>query len=147
MTVDAEWPTPTYIRNHQAVLATYGYWPSFHDAPLLSFTHSPAPASTVDLSVHAFEMTHEVNAEGFYILIKHHVIRFLFHDVADVELRQFDVPNTLFEMRFSPSRDEHSTRRFTVELQSVLGGDCVASFAAGSGEVVSVMPYDESDGH
>jgi hypothetical protein len=92
-------------------------------------------------------MTHEVNAEGFYILIKHHAIRFLFHDVADVELRQFDVPNTLFEMRFSPPRDEHSTRRFTVELQSVLGGDCVAIFAAASGEVVSVMPYDESDGH
>ena len=89
-------------------------------------------------------MTHEVNAEGFYILIKHYLIQFLFHDVADVELRQFDIPNTLFEMQFSPLLDAHSTRRFAVELQSVLGDGYDASFTAGSGEVVSVMPYDES---
>lgn len=143
--MNTDWETPTYIRNHQAVLTAYGYWPSFHDAPLLSFKYSPAPVSIVDLSVHAFEMTREVNAEGFYILIKHHLIRFLFHDVANVELGQFDVPNTLFEMRFSPPRDEQSPRRFTVELQSVLGEG--ASLTAGSGEVGSVMPYDESSRH
>jgi hypothetical protein len=144
--VDAGWPTPTYIRNYQTVLAAYGYWPSFHDAPLLSFIHSPPPASTVDLSVHVFELTHEVNAEGFFIPHKHHVIRFVFYDVEDVKLRQFDVPNTLFEMCFSPPRHDHSARKFTVGLSSVLGGDCVASFAAGSGEVLSVIACDDMGG-
>ena len=28
---------PTYLRNHQAVINAFGYWPDFHDSPVLSF--------------------------------------------------------------------------------------------------------------
>jgi hypothetical protein len=91
-----EFPTPTYLRNHQIVLDAYGYWPSFHDAPLLSFGPSSAQASAVELGVHMAEMTSEVDARGYFGSIKHHLISFVFFDVEDVLLSAVRYPEHYF---------------------------------------------------
>ena len=140
----ADFPTPTYIHNHEAVLSAYGYWPAFHDAPLLALEYSPAPASRIDLVVHTYELTPELDAEGFFGSTKHHVVHFRFADIDDLELCNFDIPNELIEMLFSQRTDADS-QRFRVELVSVLGGDCVARFSAGSGEVVTVTPSNRDE--
>ncbi|MEY2519618.1 MAG: hypothetical protein QOF24_1377 [Verrucomicrobiota bacterium] len=133
-------PTPTYLPGYEAVVAAFGYWPSFHDAPLLSLEQSD---TSLAMLIHADEMTGEVDERGFFGSIKHHLVRFRFSGVRDFALRQFDVPNTLFEIVFSDPAEFSSTGRFTVTLQSVMGGGCDATFTAASGEVSSVMPCDE----
>ena len=133
-------PTPTYLPGYEAVIAAFGYWPSFHDAPLLSLEQSE---TSLAMLIHADEMTREVDEHGFFGSIKHHLVRFRFSGVCDFALRQFDVPNTLFEISFSDPAEFSSTGRFTVTLQSVMGGGCDATFTAASGEVTSVIPCDE----
>jgi hypothetical protein len=133
-------PTPTYLPGYEAVVAAFGYWPSFHDAPLLSLEQSD---TSLAMLIHADEMTREVDEHGFFGSIKHHLVRFRFSGVRDFALRQFDVPNTLFEIVFSDPAEFSSTGRFTVTLQSVWGGGCDATFTAASGEVSSVMPCDK----
>jgi hypothetical protein len=135
-----ESPTPTYIRNHQAVLKAYGYWPDFHDAPLLSFDQRPGSASTFDLCIHVAEMTSEIDEQGFFGSTKHHQICLRFFGVEDLTRQQFDIPNAVSEMTFSPPSDLESKGRFLVELVSVLGGDCTLTFSATLGEVITVEP-------
>ena len=137
-----EWPTPTYLRNHEAVLAVFGCWPSFHDAPLLSLEHVPT-AGSVDLLIHAFEMMRETDERGYFLTTKHHLIRFKFLGASEPDFSQFDVPNTLFDFVFSPPSDFDATGRFHVQLNSVTGGDCFARFAAESGEVASIKACDK----
>jgi hypothetical protein len=134
-----ELPTPTYLRNYETVVDAFGYWPSFHDAPLLSFAHSPS-ASSVDTLIHVYEMTSETDERGYFGSVKNHLIRFHFSGVADLEFHQFDVPNELFYLIFSDPAIFEESRRFTVRLDSVMGGDCFATFSAALGEVISVEP-------
>src|SRR4051812_46679653 len=104
-------PTPTYLHGYETVVAAFGYWPSFHDGPLLSLDHSPA-AGAIDMLVHGDEMTRETDARGFFGSFKHHLIRFRFSGVAELELHDFDIPNTLFELVFSDPAAFQRVRRF-----------------------------------
>ena len=130
---------PHYLRNHEAVVSAFGYWPSFHDAPVLGFEHV---GDRVTLALHAWEMTSRVDAAGYFVLEKHHVVRFAFHGVTEADLTGFIPANILFALRFSPASEFDATGRFTVELDSALGGDLSGSFAASSGEVAAVLPCD-----
>jgi len=56
------------------VVAWFGYWPTFHDAEVLSITLDRSRGSTV--AIHAFETTREVDAEGRYVLAKHATVTF-----------------------------------------------------------------------
>jgi hypothetical protein len=134
--------TPTYIRNHEAVLAVVGCWSDFHDSPLLSLEYS-SDHSRIDLVVHVFEMTSRVDSRGYLESKNHHLVDFRFSGVADVDLTRLTVPNTLFEMSFSPPRDFDLNARFRVGLDSILGPPYEATFSAASGEVISVLACDQ----
>jgi hypothetical protein len=56
------------------VIAWFGYWPTFHDAEVLSITLDRSDGSRV--AIHAFEMTAEVDTRGRYVLAKHAVVTF-----------------------------------------------------------------------
>ena len=131
---------PTFLSNHQAVLDVFGYWPSFHDADVISYSGPSADRQTLDLTLHTFEMTSEVDAKGYFVLQKHVLVTFRFAGVHDASLEQFQAANILFEMNIT--RDGNADI-FRVELDSVM--DMSGSFAARSGEVVSVIPCT-SDG-
>ena len=132
---------PHYIRNHEAVVSVFGYWPSFHDAPVLAFEHI---SDSITLAVHVWEMTSQKNLEGYFILHKHHIVRFGFRGVTQTDLTHFISKNILFELVFTPSSDFDATGRFTVGLESAMGGDLCGSFAATYGEVISILPCDRN---
>jgi hypothetical protein len=132
-----EYPTPTYLRNHEAVLTAYGYWPSFHDAPLLSLEHDLS-AAAIDVSVHVWDTNGEIDEHGYFRMTNHHVIALRFTGVDDLILKGFPIPNTLLEITFSPPVDFDRNRRFSVEFINVVGGHCV--FFAVDGEVISIAP-------
>lgn len=62
------------IPGAQDVVAWFGYWPTFHDAEVLSISLDRQSGCRV--SVHAFEMTAEVDGSGRYVLVKHAVVTF-----------------------------------------------------------------------
>jgi len=57
------------------VVAWFGYWPTFHDAEVLSITLERSGTSRV--VIHAFEMTPELDETSHYISAKHAVVTFL----------------------------------------------------------------------
>jgi hypothetical protein len=56
------------------VIAWFGYWPTFHDAEVLSISLDRVKGCEV--SMHAFEMTAEVDWGGKYVLAKHATVVF-----------------------------------------------------------------------
>ena len=126
---------PTFLSNYQALLDHFGYWPSFHDANVISYAGPSAERQTVDLTLHTWEMTSEVDAKGYYVLRKHALVAFRFAGVHDASLERFGSGNTLFGMDITRAGDADS---FRVELNSVMDMSC--DFSATSGEVVSVVP-------
>src|SRR5579885_1664987 len=58
----------------QDVIEWFGYWPTFHDAEVLSVSFDRLSGCRV--SIHAFEMTPEVDSSGHYVLAKHAIVTF-----------------------------------------------------------------------
>lgn len=133
---------PSYVRNTQAVLEAFGYWPSFHDAPVVDFRYKPEGA--VDFILHGWEMTADVDERGYFKLIKHHLVEFAFQEVSDADLERFtSMGNILFGLEFSTPEEFAAAGRFRVLLDSAMGGDLCGSFCARSGEVLAVIPCDK----
>ncbi len=56
------------------VIEWFGGWPTFHDSEVLSIHLDRTSESRV--AIHAFQMTSEVDGEGFYVLTKHAIVTF-----------------------------------------------------------------------
>lgn len=132
---------PNYIAGFEMVTAAFGYWPSFHDAPVLNFEHYQ---DRIDLQLEAWEMTSEVDAAGFYVLAKHHEIGFRFTSILASSLDQFICENILFELTFSPSAEFDLKGYFEVGLDSAMGSDLCGRFTAARGEITFVRPISRS---
>jgi hypothetical protein len=61
-----------------AVVAWFGYWPTFHDAEVTSILLDRAGPSRV--VVHTFEMTPEVDAQGHYVIAKRAIVTFFMEE-------------------------------------------------------------------
>lgn len=133
---------PLYLQNSEAVLRAFGYWPSFHDAPVMAFRYAAGSGSGVELVLHGSELTRDWTRGGRFEAIKHHLVRFAFHDIADEELTGFEPENVLFGLEFSSAEEFAATGKFKVTLDSAIGGDLSGSFSARAGEVVEVVPCD-----
>ena len=62
------------IPGAQGVIAWFGYWPTFHDAEVLSISLDRQSGCRV--AVHAFETTAEIDGSGHYLRTKHVVVTF-----------------------------------------------------------------------
>ena len=129
---------PTYLENYRAVVDAFGYWPSFHDAPVLEFVLSEDRGRRIELMLHGWEMTREVDEAGFYKTIKHHRVRFAFTGVFEENLEDFATESILDALVFSPVGDFERTGAFSVLLDSALGCDVSGSFSATAGVVMEV---------
>jgi hypothetical protein len=56
------------------VVAWFGYWPTFHDAEVLTITLNRSGTSQV--VIHAWRRTSEVDPRGYYVLDKHAAVTF-----------------------------------------------------------------------
>jgi hypothetical protein len=137
-------PVPSYLRNTQAVLEAFGYWPSFHDAPVIDFRYRLDAVGVVGFTLHGWEMTREVDERGYFRLIKHHLVEFAFQQISDADLERFtSMGNILFGLGFSTPEEFEAAGKFRVLLDSAMGGDLCGSFWAQRGEVLSVCPCDK----
>jgi hypothetical protein len=133
------------IPGAEQLLAVFGYWPSFHDAEVLWLrldrrAHCEGCyGPTLEVLVHAFEMTSEVGADGCYVL-RHHVLVLLrFRDVVELQLDGFNYQNALMGLTLTDLRDRQMEHvQWAVRFDSAFGVD--ASFQCYTVEVVSVVP-------
>jgi Immunity protein 50 len=96
-----------------------GRMPSFHDAEVLSLTLDRGTASAI-LRVHAFEMTSEVDARGYFNCTRHVVVVFKLTCIGMMELDGFNHQNALDGLKIS--RTDDGEIRLDLEPAYGLGG-------------------------
>ncbi len=136
------------LDNESAVEDAFGYWPSFHDAEVhwlrleryfkeeLGYSES-----AVEFLIHCWEMTKEVDAKGYYILHKHHLVRFRFEGLGESNLSGFNHQNAVFGIIICMAEGD-GLKKIKVEFEPAHG--LSGYFTAASGRVVSVTPCDDS---
>jgi len=95
----------------QRVVDWFGFWPSFHDAEVVSVVLDRAGISRI--VVHAFAGTSEVDEQGYYKTEKHALVSLLLHEVSNSELLGFNAQNVLSDL---------SIQRVDAGVKVVLGG-------------------------
>lgn len=126
--------TPTYIAHHENVLEAFGYWPSFHDAPVLRVKQVD---QQVELIVQTWEITPELDDRGCFVLTKHHEIGFRFEGVVSCRLETLG--NILMSLKFTPPSATVDRGVFEVQIESVMGAEFDGHVVACSGEVTHVQ--------
>jgi hypothetical protein len=139
-----------YLENYKLVENIYGYWPTFHDAEIKSVqlgsyykVKEDYSCAYMELTVHCFEMTSKVKEDGYFELVKHHLIKFRFEDICDSELIGFNHQNAVLSLDFEVL--ETNDRGFTPILVEIdpaygLGGE----FKAYKASILDVLPCDSS---
>ena len=97
-------PTPTSILHDipggGALVEWFGLVPRFHDAELLEVTFSGKGAGL--LRIHAWNMTDEVDAQGYFVLDKHAVVTLALKGVSAINCADFDmVPGIISDLEIT----------------------------------------------
>jgi hypothetical protein len=84
---------PDQIRGAPELIAWFGYWPSFHDAEVLSIHLNRSGESTV--AIHTYHRTNEVDERGYFIATKHVLVTFILEGIQTVQLGDFNHQNVI----------------------------------------------------
>ena len=98
----------TSIYNHEAVIEWFGHWPSFHDAEVQKLCFASGKNDghdSVQISIHAFEMTKKV-VDGHYVLAKHAIVKFELDYIGISRIEHWNHQNALFGVRFQKEGDD-----------------------------------------
>ena len=132
------------LGDYQKVVDFYGDWPSFHDAEVLrlSFTRDAglgAFGPTLELDIHAFQITDEVLESGGLRLEKHALISLAFFDVVELQITDFNTQNALLGLHIDDITNRQLDGIFLdVELTPAWGLE--ARFQCRTGCVRSLVP-------
>jgi hypothetical protein len=102
------------IEGAEKLYAWFGYWPSFHDAEVVSLhLNRRAPSSLI---VHTWEMTNEVNKQGHYQSVKHVVVKFIIDGITALNISDFSIQNVIFGLSL-----EKKDSKFVLNLEPCYG--------------------------
>jgi hypothetical protein len=102
------------ILGAQALLDWFGYWPSFHDAEVLSIDLNRIGPTRI--RVHAFAVTGAVDSDDSYVCDKHCIVTLLLEDLEGVDLVDFNQMNVLSSLKFQRENDT-----FVLTMSSLYG--------------------------
>jgi hypothetical protein len=124
------WKT-LYLFDSEKLTNIFGYWPPFHDAEVLQLQLDRGNVQAdegiyklpvLTLTIHVWELTKEVNAEGYLVCRHHTVVTLNFCDVSDVEMEGFNHQNVMGELSIiSGQRSEGPSPYFNVEVVPSFG--------------------------
>jgi hypothetical protein len=124
------------IKGSEKLTSLFGYWPTFHDAEVISLTLNRA-GSTLLADVHVFEITSEVSQKGSFLCRHHCVVTLRFSEVDQVKIEGFGQQNPLMGLRIEDVSARQLERiKFEVSFDGSFGLDC--SFACAAVEVLTV---------
>jgi hypothetical protein len=120
----------------------FGRWPSFHDAEVLRVVldRSGDEGPTLEVTIHVFDMTSDVDPQGFCVLKNHTEVTLRFTLVGLKRLQWFNHQNVLSSLEISEiDPKECDGRRLRVEMPSSYGLE--AEFDCKRAIVASVRPF------
>jgi hypothetical protein len=125
----------------------FGFWPSFHDAEVLELHFWRGDIQTdkgiynfpvLTLKIHLWELTNNVDPQGFLVLQHHTLTTLRFYDVDDFQMQGFNHQNAMMGMALSSEqRSEGPSPYFSVEVEPAFGMG--ASFKCLRMEVVEAV--------
>ena len=128
------------------VVETLGYWPTFHDAEVISFTAERALPikcghSTFRMAVHvrSYETVGEGTAQYARVLSANVLIHFLFADACDFEFSEFNHQNVINAIVITPVTTTEPAN-LSVEVESIWGFGGVLRCSRVEVEAVEVLP-------
>jgi hypothetical protein len=144
----------TLIQGSEKLVNIFGYWPSFHDAEVLDLHFWRGPVNPEQkrwifpqrtLKVHLWELTREVNPQGYLVLDHHTLAALRFTDVGKFKMQGFNQQNSIFGLSIERrEREEGSSPYFAVALEPAFGIE--ASFECFGIEVLDVAPWTDEGG-
>ena len=130
------------IENEQALINVFGYWPSFHDAEILSIVlhRGGQDGPSLEAKIHVFEMTSEIDPNGYYVLRNHTLVTIRFTHIVLEYLKWFNHQNVLWELDITEiNPEENDGSRLRVSMPSSYG--CEASFDCRRIIISGVEPF------
>ena len=129
------------ITGAEKLVSIFGSWPSFHDSEIISVKLDCTPGSTaspsLELAIHAFRMTNEVDSRGYFVLADHSIVVLRFSRIDGLSLSDFREGNTISALRLS---SQEASGRISVEISTSYGMH--GEFTCDSVDVVSVTACD-----
>ncbi len=135
------------IQGSDKLTSIFGYWPSFHDAEVIEIHYSRGDVDpdngqyifpVLTAKFHLWEITKEVNPEGYFVLQYHTLARLRFYDVDDFKMEGFNYQNAILGLRVtSHERSEAPSPSFDVQFEAAFGMS--ASFRCLRIEVVDAV--------
>lgn len=107
--------TEQLVRNGDRLIQAMGRWPSFHDANVVGVFRDD---DSFSVKVHVFDMTDKVDAAGYYVLDKHHLVSIDFRNVQRNSLPVDYASDCLDRLVFEKSGD-----MVRVDFESHMGQD------------------------
>jgi hypothetical protein len=135
------------IGNSERLIEIFGYWPTFHDAEIIDLhlwrgNVEPEagryvfPVLTVKL--HVWEITNEVNTEGFLVSRCHTLSTLRFHNVDEFRMEGFNHQNAILGLSIvQEERAQPPSPVFAVRFDAAFGMG--ASFFCSGVEVVDAV--------
>jgi hypothetical protein len=136
------------IEGSEKLTGIFGYWPSFHDAEVIELNfwrgdvnpeagNYKFPVLTVKL--HLWEITDDVNEQGYFGTVKHTLATMRFHDVDEFRMEGFNHQNAILGLDISQEeRSQGATPVFNVTFRPAFGID--AAFKCLRVGVVDALP-------
>ena len=94
----------------------FGFTPHFHDASVLFAKF--VDGGRGELRIHAWRMTDQTDAHGYFILDRHAVVTFSFEGVRDINLRDVNEFGGIYDLSLSAIDDG-----FRIEWDNTCGRD------------------------
>jgi hypothetical protein len=136
------------IESGEALTRFFGRWPSFHDAEILEVHLDRGHVEpeknlyefpSLTLKIHLWEMTKEVDHNGYFILRNHTLATLKLSDLDRLNLVGFNHQNAIMEMEIHRrERTDGPSPYFEVEIVPAFG--FAASFICLHVTVVEAMP-------
>jgi hypothetical protein len=133
------------IENAGLVEGVFGGWPSFHDAEIhnIVITRDCNSGPQMDVTIHHWKITPEVDCKGHYVLKQHTLTTLRFFNVSDLQLTGFNHQNVLQDIEILEITGTRSTVFHSVSMPTSFG--CEASFKCGRIRVMSAAPYTKHE--
>jgi hypothetical protein len=104
----------------------FGRWPSFHDAEVIRVTldRSGADGPKMEVVIHVFEATKEVDSRGYFVSKNHIDVTLTFTKVDLVRLDGFNHQNVISCLSIEKVNPlQHDGKSCHVEIPSIYGVD------------------------
>ena len=116
-----------HISGTEKVVELLGYWPTFHDAEVISFSaqravpgKKGATVARLAVLVRQYEAVGEGTAKYELVLRKSVLVRFVFNGGCNFELSEFNLQNVINSLTVFPAKSDEAAN-LHVDIESIWG--------------------------